>query len=90
MWIYPIIRRSEYSFLLLVRLMKFLLWGTAAIVSRSWRQSTLGVLVIRIPHDDKCLTGNTKTDVALGVFQKDGSRPQPGTTTEKTHCIPLV
>lgn len=53
---YPSILRSEYSFLLLVKLMKFRLWGGAAvIVSQSWRQSTLGVLVIKMPHDDKCL-----------------------------------
>lgn len=37
--------------------MKFLLWGTVAIVSQSWRQSALGLLVIRMPHDDKCLKG---------------------------------
>lgn len=35
--------------------MKFRLWGTDAIVSQSWRQSTLGVLVIKMPHDDKYL-----------------------------------
>lgn len=52
---YPSILRSEYSFLLLVRLMKLLLWETAVIVSQSWRQSTLGLLVIKMPHDDKCL-----------------------------------
>lgn len=32
---YPSILRSEYSFLLLVRLMKLLLWETAVIVSQS-------------------------------------------------------
>lgn len=90
MGIYPIIRRSEYSFLLLVRLMKFLLWGTVAIVSQSWRQRTLGLLVIRIPHDDKCLTGHSKTGVMLSIFQKDRSLLQPHTTTEKTHYIPVT
>lgn len=58
---YPSILRSEYSFLLLVRLMKFLLWGTVDIVSQSWRQSTLGDLVIKMPHDDKCLKGKEET-----------------------------
>lgn len=61
---YPSILRSEYSFLLLVRLMKFLLWGTAVIVSQSWRQSTFGVLVIKMPHDDKCLKGKRHRPVS--------------------------
>lgn len=51
--------------------MKFLLWGTVAIVSQSWRQSALGLLVIRMPHDDKCLTGHTRTGTMSTPFQKD-------------------
>lgn len=70
--------------------MKFRLWGTVAIVSQSWRQSTLGVLVIRMPHDDKCLTGHTETGIVLSIFQKDRSLLQPHTTTEKTHYIPVT
>lgn len=84
-WIYPIIRRSEYSFLLLVRLMKFLLWGTVAIVSQSWRQSALGLLVIRMPHDDKCLAGHRKT----GIMSTDSRRTDTH-TTEESHYIPAT
>lgn len=51
----PIILRSEYSFRLLVKLMKLLLWGVDNIMSQSWRQSARGVLVIRMPHEDRCL-----------------------------------
>lgn len=51
---YPIILRSEYSFLLLVRLMK-VLCGGMDVVSQSWKQSILGAFVIRMPHDDRYL-----------------------------------
>lgn len=54
-WNYPSILRSEYSFLLLVKLMKCLLWGALDVTSLSWRVSALGVRVIRMPHDAKCL-----------------------------------
>lgn len=84
---YPSILRSEYSFLLLVRLMKLLLWGTVVIVSQSWRQSTLGDLVIKMPHDDKCLKGNEETPCKPSYSRhchKDSAQQK------KAHYIPAA
>lgn len=60
--------------------MKFLLWGTAVIISHSWRQSTLGLLVIKMPHEDRCLEGGREQPVS---YIQDGQRGALGTEPTK-------
>lgn len=68
--------------------MKFLLWGTVVIVSQSWRQSTLGDLVIKMPHDDRCLKGKEKS--VSNVLERAQTAASTAFHKKGVHNIPVT
>ena len=66
---YPIILRSEYCFLLLVRLKKVRLGGMTVGFLSKWYNSP-GCLVIRMPHDARYLNGWGEMGEGMGREEK--------------------